>query len=114
MKTNLPNREVRFSVEDGELVRTVSSSDGRTYRHRCTLQNFETVAHAVNETPDEGEGITLLQIVRQEKLPFTQVDLVLAFLKERGLVDVRHRRCYAGSRDVYLDAMVEFHALREE
>ncbi len=40
--------------------------------------------------------------------------MALEFLKERGLVEVRHRRCYPASNSVHLDAMVEFHALREE
>ena len=109
------DREVRFSVEDGCLVRTVVAdpADGRSYRHRCTKDNFETVAHAINETPPEGEGITLDRIRRQEGLPFTQAHVALEFLKERGLVDVRHRRCYPATTDVYLDAMIEYYALAE-
>jgi hypothetical protein len=42
------------------------------------------------------------------------VNVALEFLKERGLVDVRHRRCYPSTRHTHLDAMVEFHALAEE
>jgi len=37
--------------------------------------------------------------------------VALEFLKERGLVEVRHRHCYPATEDVYLDAMVEYHAL---
>jgi hypothetical protein len=111
MQTNLPQRDVRFFVEDGCLVRTVTGADGRNYTHRCELKAFETVAHAIEETPAQGDGTTLTVISRQEQLPFTQVNVALEFLKERGIVDVRHRRCYPGTRSVHLDAMVEFHAL---
>jgi hypothetical protein len=116
MRTNLKSRDVRFYHEDGCLVRTVAGSagDGRTYTHRCTKDAFETVAHAISETPAEGEGTTLTFLARHENLAFTQANVALEFLKERGLVDVRHRRCYPATRDVFLDAMVEFHALAEE
>jgi hypothetical protein len=113
MRTAFPNRHALYSVEDGCLVRTVISSDGRRYVHRCERKAFETVAHAIEETPAQGEGTSLMQIARQEKLPFTQVNVALEYLKERGIVDVRHRRCYPGTSSVHLDAMVEFHALAD-
>jgi hypothetical protein len=116
VRTNLRQRDVRFLIQDGCLVRTVSAQAGdeRSYTHRCPLKTFETVAHGIAETPVEGEGTTLTVIARTESLRFTQVNVALEFLKERGIVDVRHRRCYPGSKDVYLDAMVEYHALREK
>jgi hypothetical protein len=72
------------------------------------------VAHAIAETPAEGEGTTLILLARTEALAYTQVNVALEFLKERGIVDVRHRRCYPATRETYLDAMVEFCALAEE
>ena len=114
MQTSLPNREVRFFHEDGCLVRTVAGGDGRTYSHRCAKATFEAVAHVIEETPTQGEGTTLTLIARRERLPYTQVNVALEFLKERSIVDVRHRRCYPGTPSVHLDAMVEFHALAEE
>jgi hypothetical protein len=116
MKTNLKNRDVRFFVQDGCLVRTVVSdaSDGRTYTHRCPKEAFEAVAWAINNTMAEGDGTTLMRIARTQILPFTQANVALEYLKERGLVDVRHRRCYPATQDTYLDAMVEYHALAEE
>jgi len=116
MKTNLKKRDVRFHIEDGCLVRTVVSdaSDGRTYTHRCAKEVFEIVAWAVEELPREGDGTTLMQIAKNEAMPFTQVNVALEFLKERGIVDVRHRRCYPATTSVHLDAMVEYHALAEE
>src|SRR5215204_1411385 len=60
MTTHLKNRDVRFSVEDGHLVRTVTadaaSGAGRTYVHRCTKAAFQSVAHAVAETAGRGGG----------------------------------------------------------
>jgi hypothetical protein len=115
MRTGLQNRSVVFFVQDGCLVRIVAGKEGddRTYTHRCAKHVFETVAHAVNEAPREGDGTSLAAIVRQEKLPFTQVNVALEFFKERGLVDVRHRHCYRATEDVYLDAMVEWYALAD-
>ena len=108
MKTNMRDREVQFFVQDGCLVRTVSRTDGRSYTHRCERKVFETVAHAIEEMPAEGLGTSLTEIARRENLPFTQVNVALEFLKERGIVDVRHRRCYPGTTCVFEDAMVEF------
>ena len=114
MRTYLKDRDITFRHEDGCLVRTVAGADGRTYTHRCAKEAFETVAWAMEELPREGDGTTLRQIAKKEALPFTQVNVALEFLKERGIVDVRHRRCYPATESVHLDAMVEWHALREE
>src|SRR5215216_1534765 len=116
MYMNLKNRDVRFTVEDGHLVRIVTADaaagEGRSYTHRCSRRAFEAVAHLLNETPKEGEGTAVAEISEREQLPFTQANVALEFLKERGLVEVRHRRCYpASGGDLFLDAMVEFHAL---
>ena len=115
MRTRIRQRDVQLVVQDRCLVRTVTAGgDGGAYCHRCTKATLETVAHAIGETPFEGEGTSGERIVRQEDLPFTQVHVAIGFLKERGVVDVRHRRCYPASRDAYLDAMIEFYALAEE
>ncbi len=114
MRANLKDRAITFIIEDGCLVRTVAGVDGRSYVQRCSNKVFETVAHAVEETPAQGDGTCAPDISRRENLPFTQVDVALSFLKERGIVDVRHRRCYPASQSVHLDAMTEFHALAEE
>jgi hypothetical protein len=115
MASNIRKRDVRFMVQDGYLVRTVTGGgrEDRSYTHRCPKATFEQVAHAVEETPATGKGTTLEALARQEDLPFTQVNVALEFLKERGIVDVRHRRCYPATTSVHLDAMVEFHALAE-
>jgi hypothetical protein len=119
MRTSLQNRTAVYFVQDGCLVRIVAGkvpmngAADRTYTHRCAKAVFETVAHAISETPHEGDGTSLDRIVRQENLPHTQVNVALEFLKERGLVEVRHRHCYPTTEDVYLDAMIEYHALAD-
>lgn len=114
MRRNLRNREITFRHEDGCLVRTVTGADGRSYTHRCELVVFEQVAWALEETPAEGNGIVLDELAVAEDLPHTQVDVTLAFLQERGIIERRHRRNYPASDSVHLDAMIEWHALREE
>ncbi|MCG3174643.1 MAG: hypothetical protein GMKNLPBB_02903 [Myxococcota bacterium] len=115
MKTNFRTRHVRFTVLDGCLVReVVDQASNKTYRHRCAKRTFETVVHAMSEITSEGEGTTLTQIARQERLPCTQVNVALEFLKDRGVVDVRHRRSYpSGSPTFFEDAMIEFHYLAD-
>jgi hypothetical protein len=103
-----------FSVEQGQLVRRVVPRRGRPYEHRCTPETFQEVAHRIDEL--RGSAFVLADLNRAgEALPWTQVAVALAFLKERGCVrPVYGRRHEAASGDVYLDAMVEFHALREK
>ena len=103
-------RSETFNVRDGHLVREVVPRTGKPYTHRCSLATFEHVAHAIDEA---GHGcFTLETIVADEDLPFTQVAVALAFLKERGIIDTRNRRNYAATTTgVHLDAMTEYHAL---
>ncbi len=108
MRRNLPNRNVLFDVVDGHLVRIVRGADGRSYTHRCESAVFKTVAHAIAETPAEGEGTTLEIIAHQENLPSTQVNVAIEFLKEWGVIEVRGRRCYPTSGGAFEDAMVIF------
>ncbi len=101
-----------FEVLDTHLIRTVVPKRGRPYEHRCTMASFEQIAHAADELG--GQGFTLETLVEREDLPFTQVAVALAFLKERGIIETRYRRNYAATSCVHLDAMTEFHALVEE
>ncbi len=117
MKTNPQNPKVRFLHRQGCLVRIVAApqaAGARTYPYRCTKDVFETVAWALAEMPREGPGATAMQLARRENLPFTQVTVAIEFLKERGIVEVRQRRCYPATGGADLDAMVEWHALAEE
>ncbi len=106
-----PTRTVHFALIDGHLRRTVVRSDGRTYTHHCTRAVYEAVAYAM----EDGQGHTAQEISRTLDLPFTQVDVAFQFLKERGVIETRHkRRSYAASKCVYEDAMVELLALNEQ
>jgi hypothetical protein len=53
------------------------------------------------------------EIVAAEDIPHTQVDVALAFLNERGIIERRGRRNFPASAAVHIDAMTEWHALRE-
>lgn len=103
-----------FSVEaDGALMRTaVPRNGGAVYRHACPLASFEQVAHEVEEAGDK--GVTLESLRAATGLAHSRITTALAFLKERGIVQTgRKRRCFAASLCVHLDAMTEYHALRE-
>jgi hypothetical protein len=106
-------RRVTFAVLDSCLVRTThDDATGRSYEHRCGLDAYRTVAHALAETPEQGAGTTLETIARQEGLPYTRVNVALEFLKDRDVVDVRHRRCYPANADAtFEDAMIAYHYL---
>ena len=100
-----------FTVFDDHLIRSVVPRRGQPYEHRCPRKAFEQVANAVDEAGDA--DFTLEMLVQREELPFTQVAVALAFLKERGIVETRYRRNYAATRCAHLDAMTEFYALTE-
>lgn len=100
-----------FEVIDDHLVRKVVPRRGEPYEHRCQRVSFEQVAHAVDEAGDV--AFTLESLVDREDLPFTQIAVALAFLKERGIVETRYRRNYAATQCAHLDAMTEFYALAE-
>ncbi len=103
-------RNESFEVLDGHLVRKVIPVRGEPYEHRCQLAAFDRIAQAIDELG--AEGFTLESLFGQEDIPWTQVAVAVAFLKERGIVDTRHRRNYAATpTGVHLDAMTEYHAL---
>ncbi len=104
-------RNETFEVIDDHLVRKVVPRRGESYEHRCPRKAFEQVAHAIDELGDE--TFTLESLVEREDLPFTQVTVALAFLKERGIVQTRYRRNYAATDSVHLDAMTEYFALAQ-
>lgn len=101
-----------FRIEHGALIRSVIPRKGKPYEHACTLAVYEAVAHAIDEL--ESEPTALDELVAQTGLPHTQVNTAMAFLKERGcIVPVRGRRHMAATDCVHLDAMTEYHALKD-
>ena len=103
-----------FRIDGCTLIRTVTPMrDGAApYKHACTLAVFEAVCHAIDDL--DGEPTALDDLVARTGLPYSQVNTALAFLKERGcIVPTRGRRHVAAMSCVHLDAMTEYHALRE-
>jgi hypothetical protein len=110
--TSVVSRQETFEVEDDHLIRKVVPQRGQPYEHRCPQEAFQQVAYAIDELRDE--AFTLRSLVQRENLPFTQVAVALAFLKERGTVETRYRRNYAATNCAQLDAMTEFFALAKK
>jgi hypothetical protein len=107
------HRDVDFRVLDDHLEMTVSFADqpDRNYTHRCTRDVYREVAYAIEERA--AGGSTLDELVEAIDAPYTQVNDALAFMKERGCVEVRRRRTFPASGWLYEDAMIEFMALAE-
>ena len=108
-RTSIYERQ-SFAVEDGHLVRTVVRKDGSTYQHRCSMDAYKEVVHYLDEHAEAGVTTNELWDGLPD-VPCTQASVALAFLKERGCVEVRWRRCYPASGILFEDAMIEFHAL---
>ena len=111
MATRHRDRNIIFDVVDNVLTRQVVFPDGNSYTHRCTLETFKDVAHAIEERAEE--GVTCDGLAEALDLPHTQVNVALEFMKERGCVEVRRRRTYPASNFLFEDAMIEFTFLAE-
>lgn len=106
-------RDETFVVEAGVLVRRVVPAKGQPYEHRCPLEAFEAVAHAISEADEK--GFVLEEIRASAGVTWTQAAVAIAFLKERGCVLPAHgRRHTAASPVAFEDAMTEYHALAEK
>jgi hypothetical protein len=102
-----------FSVRESILTRSVVPKRGTPYQHTCDKDVFEAVAHAIDEL--DGATFTYEEVRQTLDAPFTQVAVAIAFLRERGIIETaQRRRSVAATNDLYLDAMIEWHALREE
>ncbi len=103
-------REVTFAVEGGALLMAVLPRRGRPYEHRCLLGVFEEVARAIDARADS--GVVIDDVFRATELPHSQIAVAIAFMKERGCLEVRRRRrSFPTSTFFFEDAMVEYHAL---
>jgi hypothetical protein len=113
MPTRPRKRVVNFDVVDDHLEMRVAfpGDPDRNYIHRCTRDTFREVAFTIEE--NAAGGMTLEDLVVAMDAPYTQVNVALAFMKERGCVEVRHRRSYPASGQLYEDAMIEFMFLAE-
>lgn len=105
-------RQETFRVDDGMLVRAANPGNGKPYEHRCPLATFEQIGHAIDALA--GAAFTLESLHDGLNLPWTQIAVAFAFMKERGCVaPAGQRRHKAASAGVHLDAMIEWHALRD-
>ena len=111
MRTRARQRDIRFEVIDGDLVRTVPFPDRPGYVHRYRREAFEEVAHVIDERGHE--GFTLVTLAEATGLPSTQVNVALEFLKQRGCVETRLRRNHPASTVLFEGAMIEYCALAE-
>ncbi len=111
MRQRRQRRDVQFAVIDGRLVQTVTPRGGRPYVHRCTRGVFEAVCRAMEAC--RAAGATMQTLAEAIDAPYTQVNVALEFLKERGCLETRLRRSYPASDVLFEDAMTEFFALAE-
>lgn len=103
-----------FAVDDGYLVMTALPRSGKRYRHTCSMANFQKVAEEVGAAgPD---GLTRDALQERTQVPWSQIQVAINFLDERSIVEHKGRRgrlIAPGTADLLLDALTEYHALRE-
>jgi len=108
--------DITFAVDDGHLVMTaVAMTSRRPYRHTCPAVSYAAVAHALAEAG--AGGITRADLHEKTGLPWTRIQVALLFLFERSIVErdgPRGRLYVPASATLFEDAMIEYHALREE
>jgi len=100
-------RIVTFSREEDRLIRKVVIEDGRTYAHSCGVEVFREVLYAIESA---SRSTTLMELADSKQLPYTQVNVAMEFLKERGLLEVVRRRSVSASPTLFEDGMTEFYA----
>lgn len=103
---------MRGTAQGSHLIRSaVPNTTGKPYRHTCAIESFEAVAHAIDEAGPKGFTLGALRDITG--LPCSQIATAMAFLRERGIIEVRGKRNYPTGEAVHVDAMTEYHALRE-
>lgn len=106
-------RDETFRVADDVLIRAVVPARGTPYEHTCDREAYEAVSHAIDEM--EMASFTLEEVRQRADVPWTQAAVAIAFLKERGcIVPTVRRKHVAATSGVHIDAMIEWHALREK
>ena len=101
---------MEFRIDSsGAIVRTVSiPGNPIPYVHRCEAETFRTVADAVETVPQ----IKLELIAENLDLPYTQVNVALEFMKDRGCLGTEGRKTFLVSKFTYEDCLTEYYALR--
>ncbi|MCC6909440.1 MAG: hypothetical protein IT430_15980 [Phycisphaerales bacterium] len=118
--TSGPGESFAVDAASGALLRRVVPKRGQPYEHMCSRAVYEEVAHAIDLM---GKAAFTLEEIRSKvgggdetsMPPWSQVATAVAFLKERScIVPGRERKHVAATDDTWLDAMIEYHALREK
>lgn len=106
---------VAFAVEDDHLIMTAQARTGTPYRHSCPLESFTAIAHAIEAAGNQ--GVSREDLHQRTGTAWTRINVALVFLDERSILQragKRGRLVVSASRTLVEDAMVEYHALREE
>jgi hypothetical protein len=115
MRRSIENREIEFrATPGGALERYVKLPDGREYAHRCSEDVFKKVAAYIDEHVNE--GVTMMTIADAIEAPYTQVNVALELLKERGMFLDQGRVNYVEGgykAGFYEHALIEFYAIIE-
>ena len=111
-----------FSVERTQLVMNATPrTEGSAglgprvaYRHACTFETLQLVAHTIDEAG--ADGIDRRRLVEATGRRHTQVSVAMAFLVERGIVQESGPRgsILSSKGATHIDVMTEYHALREK
>lgn len=103
-----------FRIENGVLIRSVVPRRGKggAYEHACTEGVFKDVAFAIEQRG--GGAFTTEDIRAAIESPFTQTNVAMMFLLERGCIERgRNRTLRASEHYAYEDALIEYHALKD-
>ena len=115
MARSTENRNIEFrGTPGGALEREVTLADGRVYSHRCSEQVFKAVAAYLDD--HQREGVKMQSLADTIDAPYTQVNVALQLLQERGLMMTSGRLGYVAEGYAvafYEHAMTEFLALIE-
>jgi hypothetical protein len=103
-----------FRIENGVLIRSVvpRRGKGEAYEHACTESVYKDVAYAIEQS---GSAHYRVEDIRAAlDAPFTQANVAVMFLLERGCIEhARGRRYRAAGDYAYEDALIEYHALKD-
>lgn len=106
-------REEDWTIVDGLLLHRVQPKRGRPYEHTCLLDTYEAMAHEIDLRGEE--SFTCEEIREKVDAPHSQASVAWSFMIEMGvIVRTLRRRHIRATADVYLDAMIEWHALAEK
>jgi hypothetical protein len=101
-----------YRVEAVALIRSVNPKRGKPYEHACTEAVYKDVSYAIEQL--RSAHFKVEDIRRSLDAPFTQANVAVMFLLERGCIHrTRGRMLVGASTFVYEDALIEYHALRE-